>query len=43
MTDKRVDDWELVESEQLADYRITRVRRDRRRSPRTGAEHDFIV
>ena len=43
MTDKRVDDWELVESEQLADYRITRVRRDRRRSPRTGVEHDFIV
>jgi 8-oxo-dGTP pyrophosphatase MutT (NUDIX family) len=43
MTDRRVDDWELVESEQLADYRITRVRRDRRRSPRTGAEHDFIV
>jgi 8-oxo-dGTP pyrophosphatase MutT (NUDIX family) len=43
MTDKRVDDWELVESEQLADHRITRVRRDRRRSPRTGAEHDFIV
>ena len=43
MTDKRVDDWELVESEQLADYRITRVRCDRRRSPRTGVEHDFIV
>ena len=43
MADRRVDDWQLVESEQLADYRITRVRRDRRRSPRTGAEHDFIV
>jgi ADP-ribose pyrophosphatase len=38
-----VDDWELVESEELAEYRIARVRRDRRRSPRTGGEHDFIV
>ena len=38
-----VDAWPLVDSEQLADYRITRVRRDRRRSPRTGAEHDVIV
>lgn len=38
-----VEPWELVESEQLEQYRITRVRRDRRRSPRTGAEHDFVV
>jgi 8-oxo-dGTP pyrophosphatase MutT (NUDIX family) len=43
MADRRIDDWQLIESEQLADYRITRVRRDRRRSPRTGAEHDFII
>ena len=38
-----VDPWELVKGEQLADYRIMRVRRDHRRSPRTGAEHDFYV
>lgn len=38
-----VDDWQLVASRQLADYRICRVRRDRRRSPRTGAVHDFFV
>ena len=41
--DGPVEPWELVESEQLEQYRITRVRRDRRRSPRTGAEHDFYV
>ena len=38
-----VEDWQLLDSQQLADYRICRVRRDRRRSPRTGAEHDFYV
>jgi ADP-ribose pyrophosphatase len=35
--------WERVSSEQLADYGIFRVRRDRARSPRDGSEHDFHV
>lgn len=39
----QVEAWPLVETRQLADYRICRVRRDRRRSPRTGADHDFHV
>jgi len=30
-------------SEDLSDYRVFRVRRDRRRSPRTGEAHDFHV
>lgn len=35
--------WELVSSEQVADYEMFRVRRDRARSPRNGTEHDFSV
>ena len=35
--------WERLESEQLADYEMFRVRRDRARSPRDGSEHTFHV
>ena len=38
-----VERWEKLREELLADYRIMRVRQDCSRSPRTGAEHDFIV
>lgn len=38
-----VEHWEKLCGKLLADYRIMRVRQDRSRSPRTGAEHDFIV
>ena len=38
-----VDDWEIVRSRQVGDYRVFSVREDRRRSPRTGDEHDFYV
>ncbi len=35
--------WPLVRSEPLADYRVFKVRRDLKVSPRTGSEHDFFV
>ena len=35
--------WRRQESEQLADCRVFRVRRDRSRNPRGGREHDFYV
>lgn len=35
--------WPLLASRRLADYRIFRVRRDDKRSPRTAQEHDFYV
>ena len=38
-----VEDWEKLDSELLADYRIFRVRKDTRRSPRTGDIHHFFV
>lgn len=38
-----VEDWEKVSGETLADYRIFKLRRDVRRSPRTNAEHSFFV
>ena len=38
-----VEDWEKLNSEEIANYRIFKMRRDRRRSPRTGAEHSFFV
>ena len=38
-----VEDWEKLNSEELANYRIFKMRRDVRRSPRTGAEHSFFV
>lgn len=38
-----VDHWKKIGSRQRADFRFFRVREDRSVSPRTGAEHDFIV
>jgi 8-oxo-dGTP pyrophosphatase MutT (NUDIX family) len=38
-----IEPWPTVQSEMLADYRVCRVRRDLKRSPRTGATHDFFV
>ncbi|MCB8977005.1 MAG: NUDIX hydrolase [Ardenticatenaceae bacterium] len=38
-----VEDWEKLDSEEIANYRIFKMRRDVRRSPRTGAEHSFFV
>lgn len=38
-----VKDWEKLSSEEIADYRIFKMRRDTRRSPRTGANHSFFV
>ncbi len=38
-----VEDWEKLGSEEVANYRIFKMRRDLRRSPRTGAEHSFFV
>ena len=38
-----VEDWEKLSSEELADFRIFKLRRDTRRSPRTGTEHNFFV
>lgn len=38
-----IEPWERVESEQRGDYRVFRVRADRCRSPRSGAEHTFHV
>ena len=35
--------WPRVDSRQLADYRIFTIRADRKKSPRTGAEHEFYV
>jgi 8-oxo-dGTP pyrophosphatase MutT (NUDIX family) len=38
-----VEDWEKLDSEQIANYRIFKMRRDVCRSPRTGEEHSFFV
>ncbi len=38
-----VENWEKLDSQQLADYRIFTVRQDKRLSPRTGREHNFFV
>jgi ADP-ribose pyrophosphatase len=35
--------WEKTATRLLADFRIFRLREDRRVSPRTGAEHPFLV
>lgn len=36
-------EWPLVGSETLLSLRVFELRKDRCRSPRTGAEHDFFV
>ncbi len=38
-----IQPWPLLRSETLGDFRIFRLDRDWRRSPRTGREHDFYV
>ncbi len=38
-----VEEWEKLDSESLADYRIFQARQDTRRSPRTGHVHRFYV
>jgi ADP-ribose pyrophosphatase len=38
-----VEDWERIESEELADYEVFTVRRHTSRSPRTGSVHRFHV
>jgi 8-oxo-dGTP pyrophosphatase MutT (NUDIX family) len=38
-----VKPWPTVSSAVVIDLGLLRVRRDRARSPRTGAEHDFLV
>ena len=35
--------WPKTGSTPLGDYRVFKLRSDRRRSPRTGEEHDFFV
>lgn len=35
--------WPVVESKPSGDYRIFKIRTDRRRSPRTDVDHDFFV
>lgn len=38
-----IQPWPHIRSEDAGDFRIFRLRRHWRRSPRTGREHDFIV
>lgn len=38
-----IQPWPTSRTERLADHRIFKIRRDFKRSPRTGAEHDFFV
>lgn len=38
-----VEDWEKLSSEEIANFRIFKMRRDVCRSPRTGGEHSFFV
>ena len=35
--------WKTLGSQALGDFRVFKLRKDRRVSPRTGAEHEFIV
>lgn len=35
--------WAKIRSESLGDFRVFKMRRDRKISPRTGQEHDFYV
>ncbi|MCX8108468.1 MAG: NUDIX hydrolase [Verrucomicrobiae bacterium] len=38
-----IQSWPLIESTHLGDFRVFKVRRDRKTSPRTGATHDLYV
>lgn len=43
MGQRKIEDWEKIDSVEVVACKILRVRRDRSRSPRTGAVHDFHV
>ena len=43
MAKPKIEDWEKIDSQEVVDCKILRVRRDRSRSPRTGAVHDFHI
>lgn len=38
-----IQPWPILKSTPSGDFRIFQIRTDRRRSPRTGNEHDFFV
>jgi len=38
-----IEPWPTSDSKDLGDYRVFRLWEHRRKSPRTGAEHDFLV
>ena len=38
-----IEKWPVLNSKKLADFRIFTVRSDVKRSPRTGADHEFFV
>ena len=38
-----IQPWPVLRSETVGDFRVFRLRRDWRRSPRTSREHDFFV
>ncbi len=38
-----IEPWKKVSSKPLGDFRIFTIRSDIKKSPRTGAEHDFFV
>src|SRR5262245_42972738 len=38
-----IQPWETLESKPAGNFRIFTIRADRKRSPRTGREHDFVV
>ena len=41
--EKEPESWERVSSDELGDFEMFRVRRDRARSPRDGSVHDFHI
>ena len=43
MAKPKIENWEKIDSREVVDCNILRVRRDRSRSPRTGAVHDVHV
>ncbi len=43
MAKPKIENWEKIDSREVVDCNILRVRRDRSRSPRTGAVHDVHI
>ena len=37
-----IEPWRKLSSKPLGDFRVFSVRQERKVSPRTGAEHDFL-